>query len=171
VTGANASPVAVFTVECDQGGCSFDAIASYDSDGALSAYAWDFGDGSSVETTDALFSHEYTTTGDYLVQLTVTDDLAATGTAESWISVVVAADPFVLSASSQKRRGSKSVQLTWSGALTAQVDIFRNGSFLTTTGNDGEYTDSSLPKRSKSVSYQVCQAGEPVCSNEFTVKL
>ena len=170
VTDANAAPVAVFTVECDQGNCSFDASASYDSDGTISTYTWDFGDSSGVETADALFSHEYAAAGDYLVQLTVTDDLAATGFAESWISVSVAADPFELSATSQKRRGSKSVQLTWSGALTTQVDIFRNGSFLTTTGNDGEYTDGSLPKRSKSATYQVCQAGEAVCSNEINVK-
>ena len=75
-----------------------------------------------------------------------------------------------LSASSQKNRGRKSVQLSWSGAISSQVDIFRNGSLLNTTENDGEYTDSKLPKRSKSASYQVCHADSPVCSNEINIK-
>jgi PKD repeat protein len=169
IAGTNASPVAAFLIECDQGSCSFDATASYDSDGSISSYTWDFGDGSGTEIPNALSSHQYAAGGDYLARLTVTDNLAATGNAQSWISVVIDPIVFQLTASSQKSRGSKSVQLSWSGAITSQVDIFRNGSLLSTTENDGQHTDSKLPKRSKSASYQVCHTNSPVCSNELNV--
>jgi len=51
---------------------TFDASASFDLDGTIETYAWDFGDG----TTDTaiIVTHIFTTTGSYNVTLTVTDD-------------------------------------------------------------------------------------------------
>ncbi len=43
---ANQPPTAGFSVSCQQLDCSFDAGASTDADGTITAYAWDFGDGS-----------------------------------------------------------------------------------------------------------------------------
>lgn len=61
----------------------FNASASFDSDGAIASYDWDFGDGtSSVEIAP---SHEYLTPGAYLATLTVTDNLGKTGRAEQTI--------------------------------------------------------------------------------------
>ena len=171
LTTGNASPVAVFLVACDQGICNFDATSSYDSDGAVSTYAWDFGDGNSIETPNSLYSHEYAAGGDYLVKLTVQDNLAATGNAESWVNVVLPdVNSLELTAIFLKQKGRKSVQLSWSGAVSSQVDIFRDGDLLTTTQNDGEYTDNKLPKRSKSASYQLCQINSLACTAEINVR-
>ncbi|NIA11541.1 MAG: PKD domain-containing protein [Nitrospiraceae bacterium] len=63
----------------------FDGAASYDPDGSIVSYAWDYGDGQSgsgVKTTHA-YSHE----GPYTVRLTVTDNEGACGTITQYIGV------------------------------------------------------------------------------------
>lgn len=57
----------------------FDGSASSDSDGAVTSYAWDFGDG--LGGSGDIVNHTYSTSGTYLVMLTVTDNHGATGTA------------------------------------------------------------------------------------------
>jgi len=74
-----------------------------------------------------------------------------------------------LTASGYKVRGVRMVDLTWSGAGTEDVDIYRNGTGLATTLNDGIYTDS-IGKSGGSYTYQVCDTGnDPDCSNMATV--
>jgi len=51
---------------------TFDASASYDPDGYIVGWSWDFGDGNSA--SGELVSHIYLVAGDYNVTLTVTDD-------------------------------------------------------------------------------------------------
>jgi PKD repeat protein len=51
---------------------SFTSAGSADPDGAVASYAWDFGDGSVSGQPEAV--HTFTTPGDYVVTLTVTDD-------------------------------------------------------------------------------------------------
>jgi PKD repeat protein len=51
---------------------SFIGIESYDTDGEISSYQWDFGDGSS--DTGSSVTHEYDSAGTYEVTLTVIDD-------------------------------------------------------------------------------------------------
>jgi PKD repeat protein len=79
VVRTNANPTASFTTSCTFLVCSFDAAASGDSDGTVSAYAWDFGDGETDTTTGAAPSHTYATAGSRTVTLTVTDNDAGTG--------------------------------------------------------------------------------------------
>ncbi|HEC82103.1 MAG TPA: PKD domain-containing protein [Thermoplasmatales archaeon] len=50
----------------------FDGSASYDSDGMIVSYQWDFGDGKTG--VGATSSHVYRNAGEYTVTLTVTDD-------------------------------------------------------------------------------------------------
>jgi PKD repeat protein len=52
----------------------FNASASYDIDGFIANYTWDFGDGNITTATDPIITHFYTTEGAYIVNLTVTDD-------------------------------------------------------------------------------------------------
>jgi PKD repeat protein len=50
----------------------FDGSGSYDEDGGIVSYAWDFGDGSTGSGVNV--SHSYNVAGSYQVALTVTDD-------------------------------------------------------------------------------------------------
>ena len=67
---------------------SFVGYYSYDPDGYITDYAWDFGDGSSTNGSDCCPSHVYNATGNYLVKLTVTDNAGLTGTASANLTVV-----------------------------------------------------------------------------------
>lgn len=75
----NAPPTATFTTTCAGRYCILDAGGSSDRDGAIRAYGWAFGDGSSG--SGSLVMHLFGT-GTFTVVLTVTDDLGATATAE-----------------------------------------------------------------------------------------
>lgn len=62
------------------------------------------------------------------------------------------------------------VDLTWTGSSATNVDVFRNGTRITTTANDGAHTDSSLAKNaSGTFTYRVCNAGTTTCSNDSSV--
>lgn len=73
-TGA-AAPVASFTATPTSGtaplAVSFDASLSSDSDGSISSYAWNFGDGATASGVGA--THSYTSAGTFTSTLTVTD--------------------------------------------------------------------------------------------------
>ncbi len=81
----NVAPTASFTASCTDLGCSFDGRASVDSDGTITNYAWDFGDGATG--TSATTTHPYATAGTYTVRLTVTDNQSATGTTTRTVTV------------------------------------------------------------------------------------
>jgi PKD repeat protein len=72
---------------------SFDGGGSYDPDGSITGYAWDFGDGSGSSSLMSP-SHTYSAAGTYIAQLTVTDNASATATANVTI-VVASAGGFV----------------------------------------------------------------------------
>lgn len=60
-----------------------------------------------------------------------------------------------------------SVTLTWSGATTSSVDIYRNGSIIVTTANDGNHSDSP---GSGTHQYRVCNQGSTsACSPQAQV--
>jgi PKD repeat protein len=67
---------------------TFDASASYDPDGSIISYTWDFGDGTPpITENDPITYHTYTSYGDYTVKLTVTDNDGLTGQTETTIHV------------------------------------------------------------------------------------
>ena len=74
-----------------------------------------------------------------------------------------------LTARGYKVQGRHTVDLSWSGASSSTVDIYRNGAFLTNTGNDGFYTDSPGGRGHATYTYRVCNAGTQTCSNNATV--
>ena len=75
---ANVPPVAAFTSAISGLTVAFDGRGSTDSDGTVSAYMWDFGDGSTDPVTTSTTNHSYASAGTYPVKLTVTDDDGAT---------------------------------------------------------------------------------------------
>ena len=61
------------------------------------------------------------------------------------------------------------MDLTWGGATSTIVNVYRNGVVVATTGNDGFYTDSTGGRGRATYIYKVCEAGTQTCSNEATV--
>jgi len=104
---------------------NFDGSGSTD-DGGITAYAWDFGDGSSAAGATA--SHTYTEVGVYRVVLTVTDDGTPGLTATDTITVTVA-EPAGVQVSKVSRSGYA-------------VDRLYEGSRLYV---DRSYTITSIP--------------------------
>jgi PKD repeat protein len=88
--GANQPPTAVASADPVQGGAplavQFSADGSSDPDGAIVAYAWDFGDGGVSSEANPLYT--YDTAGTYQATLTVTDDDGATDSDTITITVV-----------------------------------------------------------------------------------
>ncbi|MCD6135794.1 PKD domain-containing protein, partial [Candidatus Bipolaricaulota bacterium] len=85
----NTAPVASFTASALSGEApltvNFSAILSTDSDGIITTYEWDFGDGGSGSGKSA--SHTYAAAGTFTVVLRVTDDNGAQATAQKTITV------------------------------------------------------------------------------------
>jgi hypothetical protein len=76
---------------------------------------------------------------------------------------------FTLTARGHKVHGRRTADLSWSGASSATVDIYRDNVLLVNTANDGFYTDLIGGRGHGSFTYKVCEAGTQTCSNEATV--
>jgi PKD repeat protein len=66
---------------------NFDGSNSYDPDGTVVGYAWDFDNDGIIDSSDVITSHVYAPRGDHLALLTVTDNDGLTNTASVEISV------------------------------------------------------------------------------------
>ena len=58
--------------------------------------------------------------------------------------------------------------LSWNGATTSKVDIYRNGSLYKRTSNDGQYRDR-IRRANGSYTYKVCDENTDNCSANVTV--
>jgi hypothetical protein len=81
----NTPPVPSFTVSCPNLNCTFNGSGSYDYQTWVNNWAWDFGDGSAIQT-GSVVSHPYTSAGTYRVHLVVTDSQGQTAVAWSTAS-------------------------------------------------------------------------------------
>ena len=67
--------------------------------------------------------------------------------------------------------GVNTVRLTWSGATSANIDIYRNSPPpIATVPNTGRYMDSTGDTGRARYEYRVCEAGTSTCSNDVIVK-
>lgn len=100
-----------------------------------------------------------------------TDGTANSNSATVSITVAPASSGGIdLAVRAYKLKGVQKADLTWSGATSASVDIFRNGTRIATTTNDGAYTDNIDQKGGGSYTYRVCEAGNAAaCSADVTV--
>jgi PKD repeat protein len=163
----NSPPTAAFSYNISELTVDF-TDQSTDSDGYIVKWSWNFGDGSTSTAQSPI--HTYAVDGTYNVSLTVTDDNGSTGSVSENVTLSSnGADEINLSVTARKERGTKYADLTWSGATSTNVDVYRNGENIATTANDGAYTDGPLGKGGGSATYQVCEAGTSTCSNAVSV--
>jgi subtilisin family serine protease len=107
--------------------------------------------------------------GAHTVTATVTDSGGNTSSDTVTVTVGDSSSSLSLSATGYKVRGQKYVDLTWSGATSTNVEIYRNGGLHTTTTNDGAETVGSFGNGGGSDTFQVCEAGTDICSNTVTI--
>jgi PKD repeat protein len=94
-TGDNQPPQAKFSVDPSTPAAGetveFDADASYDDDGQIDQFYWEFGDG--TEDYGEVVTHSYDDGGSYTVELVVTDDDGATDSETDTVEVTDDRDP------------------------------------------------------------------------------
>ena len=77
--------------------------------------------------------------------------------------------PILLYVQKDEMQAIHTVHLSWSGATSNRIDVYRNNTVVTTTANDGAYKDSTGETGRADYAYKICEAGTQTCSNEVTV--
>jgi len=68
-------------------------------------------------------------------------------------------------------QGRHTVDLSWNGATSANIDILRYGVLIATVPNNGAYKDFiGVRGGNARYIYKVCDAGTQNCSNEVIVR-
>jgi PKD repeat protein len=163
--GPNADPVADFTSSCSGLSCTF-TDRSTDGDGSVTGWSWTFGDGGTSTARNP--SRTYAIAGTYTVTLTITDNQGATGQRSAPLAVTSPA-PISLTAKGRVDGAKQITILTWTGATSARIDIYRNGVMVNDTPNDGRQAISRIFSGPAIYVLKVCEAGTTICSNEATV--
>lgn len=165
----NQPPNASFTYSCTLLECDFDASGSSDDTG-ITSYAWTFGHGDPGSGVSS--QHTYDADGIYDVTVTVTDALGESDSQLKQVTVSSggAGGGITLSANGYKVKGRQRADLSWSGASSTNVDIYRDGNRIATTANDGAYTDVIGYRGGGSYTYGLCEEGSTSdCSNTTVV--
>jgi PKD repeat protein len=166
VANSNTPPRASFTFTCSNLNCTFTNM-SEDLDGTVVGSNWKFGDGASSGERSPRYG--YLSAGKYTVNLMVTDNAGLTHSTSQNVAVSTSAGADIaLSVNGYKERGLQKADLTWQGPTSNDVDVFRNGSKITTTANDGSYTDN-IGRGQGTYTYQICVAGTLTCSTGATI--
>ncbi|ANQ20748.1 alkaline serine protease [Vibrio natriegens] len=74
-----------------------------------------------------------------------------------------------LTTSTSTGRKGYNVNLEWVNASTRKVEVYRNGTVISTTGNDGAYTDALASDAYGMYSYKVCEPSSGNCSSISSV--
>lgn len=156
----NTPPVAAISISESSGvaplSISFNGQASYDTDGSISSYDWDFGDNESG--SGPITQHTYTDAGTYTAILTVTDTMGATDTEAVTIEILPDPDNYIHIAAIKGNLNVETAGTTASITITV-VDNGGNpvpgavvqgiwtglvsGDATATTGTDGTATTTS----------------------------
>lgn len=145
---ANQAPVAVAGANVTSGSApltvNLSSQGSYDPDGTIASYSWNFGDGTSSNQANP--SHVYNNAGNYTATLTVTDNGGATASSSVNITVQQAANVSIfvqsisMSLNSKGRNTSADALITVkdaNGAPAQNVTVSGNWSGLTSGGFSG----------------------------------
>ena len=98
---------------------TLDGTGSYDPEGTIVAYDWDFGDGSTG--SGAAPTHTYITDGSFVVSLTVTDDIGDTGTDTSTATIGLGNQPPVADPNGPYT-GTVGVAVAFDGSASSDPD-------------------------------------------------
>lgn len=121
-------------------------------------YEWSWDTTTSADGTHSLSSKAYDAAGNVGTSASVTVTVANSSSGG-----------IVLTATGYKVRGLQKADLSWSGATSTAVDVYRDGAMITTTANDGFHTDPIDKSGGGSYVYRICESGTSTCSNEATV--
>ena len=144
---------------------TFTGAATDPEDGSLSAVlAWtssiDGALGTGATMTRTLSS------GSHAIKASVTDSGGVTGSATVNVTI---APPLSITVRGYWAKGLEKAEITWIGATSSQVDVYRDGKLIQTTRNDGRYVDPiNLTVKPASYTYKVCNRGTSVCSATAT---
>jgi len=97
---------------------NFDGTFSYDPDGKIRSFSWDFGDGSGEQTAST--SHQYQDPGSYTAVLTVTDDKGAADQDE--VAIMVGNEPPVAMIRLSPESGTVPLKVTFDGSRSSDPD-------------------------------------------------
>lgn len=115
---------------------TFDASQSYDPDGQIVQYHWDFGDNTS--STQMIATHAYSRAGNFSPTLTVTDNNGATGQAIGFITIT-ANDPSRITVAPANgtiaANGSQTIRVTFDAQGVAEGD-YQGQISITSNGGD-----------------------------------
>lgn len=100
----------------------FDASSSWDPDGSIQSYIWDFGDGNITEINNPVIEHVYNSTGTYTVTLRVVDDGGAKSAQYSKSITVVEKRELRISGVE-----ISSLLVAWKDTLTIRVIVVNDG--------------------------------------------
>jgi len=152
-------PVAMFSVSNETPTTNqtviFDASASYDPDGEIVAYRWDFGDGSIIEGNVVKVTHNYNKSGIYNVILEVEDDDGAKNRTTKEINV---SSEYLFSV--QKRVGKIVKELDNGSISTIREEFENNNISLSENASVTEEEEDEW----------VIKDGEGASEKEFIVK-
>jgi hypothetical protein len=112
----------------------------------------------------------YSAAGTYVLRLTGNDgELTASDEVTINVSDSAPAPTIPLTVRGYKVKGKQKADLAWSGATSANVDVWRNGAKVFNTENDGFYTDNIDATGHGTYRYKVCEADTATCSAEVTI--
>jgi PKD repeat protein len=140
---------------------SFDGSASFDPDGTIVGYAWDFGDGSTG--SGATPSHGYSIAGIYSVKVNVTDNSGSTAVSTQTITITDRPPTVTLTQSSTTTTPGQAVIITISA-----IDLDGTIVNATVTWGDGTRDTITGPPTSASHTYSLAN-GLPSATYTATV--
>jgi hypothetical protein len=139
---------------------------SRDANNDIASWAWDFGDGNTSSEQNPI--HAYAAPGTYQVILTVTDAGGLTDSKVMDVSVADTAVELKLNRANKTRLGFARIELSYQGAISETVDVYRDGEKISTTANTGLYRDFIRRATQDQYVYKVCVSAD-ICSEEVTV--
>jgi PKD repeat protein len=142
---------------------AFNGSSSFDPDGVITAWSWEFGDGNtSIEESP---THRYSSEGRYTITLTVTDNRGAIGTGTTWIDIDSRPRLICTLITPENEKEVMSVSINFQALVTSQGNPVANATVtFYINGSEVESVQSDLN------GYANCQHTLPTGSHQWSVQ-